>query len=334
MARTGINKALVQQARDALLARQERPSIEAIRAELGHTGSKTTIQRFLKELAEQQPIPPAIRLSDELQAYIISLAQRLALEAQESVTVDRARLQRQQAAFEHQRQVDAARQDEVLKNHQRLLEQHQGAQELNRQLAERLQIADGERQRLLAVTSHQETLLNERAQQIESLEEKHVHAREALRHFRDQSQRQREEEILRYETQLQGLQHELRERQQQLMLKQEEALQLYRELERLTLELQNRSKEVRSHIDEIEQWSRRYEHLQGDLLQSQAHSANQEQQLSSLHERARHYLLDRRQDQRNLRLMMRQIGHLQSLLSGPSHNQKLSAGSAGGTTLS
>ncbi|HEK1690810.1 TPA: DNA-binding protein [Pseudomonas putida] len=334
MARIGINKALVQQARDALLARQERPSIEAIRAELGHTGSKTTIQRYLKELEAQQPIPPSICLSDELQAYIISLAQRLALEAQESVIADRARLQRQQAAYEQQRQIDAARQDEVLKNHQRLLEQYQDSQEFNRQLAERLQIAEGERQRLLADASHHETLLNERVQQIESLEEKHVHAREALRHYREQAQRQREEEILRYETQRQGMQHELRERQQQLLLKQEESLQLYRELERLTLEQQNRSKELRRQTEEIEQWSHRYERLQNDLLQAQAHSAIQEQQLSTLHERARHYLLDRRQDQRNLRRAMRQIGHLQSLLAGPSKTQKLSAGSAGEITLS
>ncbi len=327
MARTGINKALVQQARDTLLARQERPSIEAIRAELGHTGSKSTIQRYLKELAEQQPTPPAISLSDELQAYIVSLAQRLALEAQESVTADRARLQRQQAAYEHQRQVDAARQDELSKNHQRLLEQHQGVQDQNLQLAERLQTTEGERQRLLASTQYQETLLDERAQHIESLEEKHRHAREALSHYRENAQRQRGEDTQRYETQLQGLQHELRERQQQLSLKQEELSQVYRELERLTLDQQHRLKEVRSQAQEVEQ-------LQSDLQQSRALLAKQEHQLSILRERARHYLLDRRQDQRNLRLMMHQITHLQSLLSSFSQNQKSTAGSTGEITLS
>ncbi|MDU9034280.1 DNA-binding protein [Pseudomonas corrugata] len=333
MARTGINKALVQQARDALLARQERPSIEAVRAELGHTGSKSTIQRYLKELAEQQPIPPEIKLSDELQAYIASLAQRLAHEAQQSVIADRARLQRQQAIYEHQRQVEAARQDELTKNHQRLLEQHQSAQEHNRHLAERLQTVEGERQRLLASTSHQEALLNERAQQIGSLEEKHQHAREALRHYRDHAQQQRVEETQRYETQLQGFQHELRECRQQLLSKQEELGQLYRDLERVTLDQQHRSKDLRSQAHEIEQWSRRYQNLQSDLHQAQARSASQESQLSTLHERARHYLLDRRQDQRNLRQMMRQINQLQSLLSTPSHNQESSTGSAGETTL-
>ncbi|AFM65147.1 TPA: cointegrate resolution protein T [Pseudomonas aeruginosa] len=47
MARGGINKALVQKARQAILARGENPSIDAIRVELGNTGSKTTIHRYL-----------------------------------------------------------------------------------------------------------------------------------------------------------------------------------------------------------------------------------------------------------------------------------------------
>ena len=50
MARGGINKALVQKARQAILARGENPSIDAVRVELGNTGSKTTIHRYLKEL--------------------------------------------------------------------------------------------------------------------------------------------------------------------------------------------------------------------------------------------------------------------------------------------
>lgn len=50
MARGGINKAIVQKARESLLARGENPSIDAVRIELGNTGSKTTIHRYLKEI--------------------------------------------------------------------------------------------------------------------------------------------------------------------------------------------------------------------------------------------------------------------------------------------
>ncbi len=50
MARAGLNKFNVQQARDTLLARGINPSVDAVRVELGNTGSKTTIHRYLKEL--------------------------------------------------------------------------------------------------------------------------------------------------------------------------------------------------------------------------------------------------------------------------------------------
>ena len=60
MARGGINKVVVQQARQALIARGENPSIDAIRIELGNTGSKTTIHRYLKELNGQQPVSAGV----------------------------------------------------------------------------------------------------------------------------------------------------------------------------------------------------------------------------------------------------------------------------------
>ncbi|MBN0832234.1 DNA-binding protein, partial [Pseudomonas aeruginosa] len=48
MARGGINKALVQKARHAILAQGENPNNDPKRVELGNTGSKTTIHRYLK----------------------------------------------------------------------------------------------------------------------------------------------------------------------------------------------------------------------------------------------------------------------------------------------
>jgi len=59
MARGGVNKAVVQIARTAILARGEHPSIDAVRIELGNTGSKTTIHRYLKELDDgSEPAGP------------------------------------------------------------------------------------------------------------------------------------------------------------------------------------------------------------------------------------------------------------------------------------
>ena len=99
MARGGVNKAVVQAARLAILARGENPSIDAVRIEMGNTGSKTTIHRYLKELGEgtqpddtEAPEP----IDDELLALVSRLAQRLKEQAQEPI--DQAREQ-----FEQQR---------------------------------------------------------------------------------------------------------------------------------------------------------------------------------------------------------------------------------------
>jgi hypothetical protein len=50
MARSGIYKSEVVRARNKLLATGVNPSIDAVRAELGNTGSKSTIHRYLKEI--------------------------------------------------------------------------------------------------------------------------------------------------------------------------------------------------------------------------------------------------------------------------------------------
>lgn len=68
MARGGINKALVQKARDALQARGIRASIDAVRVELGNTGSKSTILRYLQELSAVQSPSGPVALEDELGA--------------------------------------------------------------------------------------------------------------------------------------------------------------------------------------------------------------------------------------------------------------------------
>jgi hypothetical protein len=53
MARTGLTKSQVRTCRDQLLAEGRYPSVDAVRLALGNTGSKSTIHRFLKELAEE-----------------------------------------------------------------------------------------------------------------------------------------------------------------------------------------------------------------------------------------------------------------------------------------
>lgn len=315
MARAGINKALVQQARDSLLARSLTPSIEAVRAELGHTGSKTTINRYLRELAAEEPRPPTVRMDEELQAFIGSLAQRLAADAQASVAADRARLDRQQAAFQHQREVDQARYEELHKAHQLTLQERQAATTREQQLNERLQHLEGNLQRLREVEVRQQQLLEERAHQILSLEEKHSHARAALEHYRDQHVQQRQEELTRHDAQLKQLQQELRRALDRLTAKQEELAQIYRDLERLSAEQQARNLQLRRQSQALQQRSVECEQLAAAVQLAQESQKMLQTDSSALRERAHRYLLDRRQDRRDLRDMARQLNQLHGLFA-------------------
>src|SRR5690606_10244394 len=99
MARGGINKVVVQQARQALLARGEHPSIDAVRIELGNTGSKTTIHRYLKELEGQQSAAPLN--TPTLSAQLSSLVEQLAGQLEEE---GQARIDAVEAAFAEERE--------------------------------------------------------------------------------------------------------------------------------------------------------------------------------------------------------------------------------------
>jgi hypothetical protein len=54
MARPGVYKTEVAKARDRLVAEGKNPSIDAVRAALGNTGSRTTIHRYLREIEAEE----------------------------------------------------------------------------------------------------------------------------------------------------------------------------------------------------------------------------------------------------------------------------------------
>ena len=92
MARGGITKKSVEQARNALIARGESVSIDAVRIELGNTGSKTTIHRYLKELeTDDDKTALSASLSDELIALVNQLSSRLKAEANQTLEAQEER---------------------------------------------------------------------------------------------------------------------------------------------------------------------------------------------------------------------------------------------------
>lgn len=246
MARGGINKALVKQARDAVLAKGQYPSIDTVRIALGNTGSRTTIHRYLKELdlEEGARLDDEALLNDTLKDLVARLAGQLRQDAQNVVDEMENRHQADKAQWAS----DKASLDKALAEAQA----RAGAQEadvnlLQEQLSstiEALQQSDTQSQRLQQRVNDFEALVAEKDHRIQSLEDKHQHHREALEHYRQSVKEQREQDQRRHETQVQQLQSEQRQLSQSLSLRLGEITELNRENSRLATE----TKELRKQL--------------------------------------------------------------------------------------
>ncbi|WP_248803079.1 DNA-binding protein [Pseudomonas sp. MWU13-2100] len=254
MARGGVNKAVVQTARLAILARGEHPSIDAVRIEMGNTGSKTTIHRYLKELddTDTRRVAPVESLDEELGELVSRLAQRLQEQAREPVEQARAQLAAKQAEW----QAQLAEMAEQLEQQRRQFE-IQGAAlagESSNLLATRsmLQTEQTRNAGLSQACSDYELRLKDKDQQIRSLEDKHLHAREALEHFRSAARDQRDQEQRRHEAQVQQVQMELRQAQQSALVRQDEITQLHRDNERLLAQNRGTTKALKLAQEQLE----------------------------------------------------------------------------------
>ncbi|WP_265533360.1 DNA-binding protein [Pseudomonas saponiphila] len=251
MARGGINKAVVKKARQAILARGEHPSIDAVRIEMGNTGSKTTIHRYLKELDDGSTRREAgpVALDEELGELVGRLAQRLQEQAQEPLEQALAHSEQQKQAFEQQleqaRRTEAQLQQQLQIQASALAGESAALQD-TRSMLQSEQTRNAELNQAL---KDYDLRLEDKEQQIRSLEDKHLHARDALEHYRAASKEQREQEQRRHEGQLQQLQAELRQAQQSALVRQDEITQLHRDNERLLSEQWASHKELQQALD-------------------------------------------------------------------------------------
>ncbi|WP_339456032.1 DNA-binding protein [Pseudomonas sp. EA_65y_Pfl1_P120] len=238
MARGGINKAVVQAARLALLARGENPSIDAVRIEMGNTGSKTTIHRYLKELDESETRLTITEapIDDELGELVARLAQRLKEKAQEPIDLALVQFEQQKAAL--LAQIEALEEAHTQRKQQFDIQSAALAEESAalQTASTSLQAEQTRNAGLSQACSDYALRINDKDEQIRSLEEKHLHARDALEHYRNAIKEQREQEQRRHEGQLQQVQAELRQAQQSAMVRQDEITQLHRDNERLLIE--------------------------------------------------------------------------------------------------
>ncbi|GLS28105.1 DNA-binding protein [Marinibactrum halimedae] len=246
MARGGINKAVVLKARQALLARGENPSIDAVRVELGNTGSKSTIHRYLKEIeaAETTRMDDESLLSEPIRTLITQLVSQLKKEADTIVS------SAQEVADNKVATMEAALLEQAAHSERLSQERDEHATMINALTSQldatqlRLNASEEKRQALtqsLAVSTEEQArlqaVIEEKQSHIESLEEKHVHAREALQHYREAVKAQREQDARQQEQQLHTLHRERRQLAETLSVKQSEMTQLNQENARLVTEL-------------------------------------------------------------------------------------------------
>lgn len=239
MARGGIYKSEVIRARDKLLAIGRYPSVDAVRQELGNTGSKTTIQRHLKEIEEEEggKTGTKVAISEALQDLVARLAERIQMEADARIAEMNAK---HAGELAEQRQAHEAVAGEVV-GLRKALEKAQAdlAEEetCHQRTGERLQ----QEITAHAMATQQVTDLEDRLrgehEHRRSLEEKHTHAREALEHFRTATKEQREQDQRQHEQQVQYLQSELKTLGNSLVQAQQEAATSHHENARLTSEL-------------------------------------------------------------------------------------------------
>lgn len=164
MARGGINKALVQKARQAIQARGEHPSIDAVRVELGNTGSKTTIHRYLKELEDVdhgRGTAPAL-LSDQLTNLVAQMAAQLQDEARAAVAQEREQLAQERRGYHDRIHQLEIRNQQLETSCAGLTEQLQVAQQGLQQEQQLRQLAEVEAARLQQAERDQATRLQDR----------------------------------------------------------------------------------------------------------------------------------------------------------------------------
>lgn len=171
MARTGVDKAAILLARDNLIARGVHPSIDAVRIELGNTGSKSTIHRYLRELGQSGPSGSTrISLSEPLSRLVGQLVAQLEQDSQGRI---------------------AAAEQAIRSEREQTLAKQQGLEQALAELQQRLADRDRQIQAL-------EALRHGEQQQREQEQARHVSEVRQLRgqlHTLQQSSQARQEEL-------------------------------------------------------------------------------------------------------------------------------------------
>lgn len=239
MARGGIYKSEVVRARDRLLAQGRHPSLDAIRIELGNTGSKSTIQKFLKEIEEEEggKTGGKVAVSEAIQDLVLRLAERLQDEADQRIvqlnTQHAQELQAAQLATRYAQDEAAGLRKSLELSRGETAAEKARYQELSAEYFATTQVRAQAEQRAADLQLQLEAEVQHRT----SIEGKYADARSSLEHFREAAKEQREREARQHESQVQFLQQENHGLKLSVTEHQTKFVHANQELARLTAEL-------------------------------------------------------------------------------------------------
>ncbi|MFT4573013.1 MAG: chromosome segregation ATPase [Marinomonas primoryensis] len=209
------------------------------RPQLGNTGSKSTIHRYLREIEEESSarLDDEALLSQPIKELIGRLASCLKEEAQTIITENQNRYDQEVKALTSK----VGELENMLAKSKTEIQNK--AHELSNALAELSDSQASENALKTQVIETQQTetrlksVLDEKQVHIDSLEEKHRHNRDAMEHYRQSVKEQREQDQRRHEQQVQQLQAEIRTLNQTISVKQTDITQLNKDNGRLVAEL-------------------------------------------------------------------------------------------------
>lgn len=239
MSRSGLTKNMVKQARDVLISQNKYPSVDAVRIELGNTGSKSTIHKYLKELEEdgEQSIGQNLSVSETIQSLVIRLAEQLHIEA--NVEIEKIKETSQINEERFKEEIQALRNE--LSQTKMILQECDTGMNEQQKINEILKISlDQEiiaKNRLEQQVVNLNESLKQNKEYLCSLEEKFKHAQKSLDHYRESVKEQRQQDLRRFDHQIQSLQAEARQLQQTIIVKQDKLNELSLEKNKLTTEL-------------------------------------------------------------------------------------------------
>lgn len=280
MARSGLYKSEVRKARDTLLRQGRHPSVDAVRIELGNTGSKTTIHNYLRELEDEDGHrSPGITVSDVLQDLVMRLAAQLQSEAEAGIGVVRAEADALQQRL--MAELEALRQSQAQLNARLTQAQTDFSAETaaHRLTASRLQEQSAARQTLELHGAVLKERLDSEERHLRSVEEQRQHALTLLERNRAEHDAQQEDMARRHEQQLDALRNKLHQWRQDAMTKQEQITAGNQEAIRLASDLAHARATLEDQLANARQMQKKMDRLsevvqQKELLEAQLRDRN------------------------------------------------------------